>query len=380
MFEFEYPESSLALAKATLQSNYKDSKLFLSAGEDPSLVRYELSLKTLNWIFSGKYWGEKTGFVLGKLYNFWGLESVGKSALALQITADIINGGGRGQWVDMERSSDPDYMRSAYGIDVEDEGSFHLVLPDYGEQGYDAVKTYIDARSISISTIDSVAASGTARTQNAEKQKHDVASLALVTSQHLQKIIKPANDAKCSVIYINQVRENLISVGGMMMAAGKKFTGGIAMKHYPHVELFFKKVKDLTTGDDEFFAQEILIHAKKNKVSIPHRKGNFILVPGEGFSVGLDILMLATREKVCTKKGAYWYYGDQAVGQGLRQCHIKLKEFPEMLEEIWEKTKWLLHPADSFIPTDEIMPEEETVIDVPKATKKKIKKTTAKKK
>lgn len=378
MFDFEYPDNSLELAKATLQSNYKDSKLFLSAGEDASLTRYELSLKTLNWILSGKYWGDSTGFVLGKLYNFWGLESVGKSALALQITADIINGGGRGQWIDAERSSDPDYMLKAYGIDVEDEGSFHLVLPDYGEQGYDAVKTYIDARSISISTIDSVAASGTARTQNAEKQKHDVASLALVTSQHLQKIIKPANDAKCSVIYINQVRENLISVGGMMMAAGKKFTGGIAMKHYPHVELYFKKVKDLYMGDEEFFAQEILIHAKKNKVSIPHRKGTFILVPGEGFSVGLDILMLATKEKICRKAGAYWYYGEQSVGQGLRQCHIKLKEHPEMLEEIWEKTKWKLHPAD--VPASaEIMSEEVPVdITVAKTTKKK--KTTAKKK
>lgn len=373
---FNYPDNSLELAKATLQNIHKEAKLFYDDIEDANLTKFELSLKSVNYIMSGKYWGPRSGFTLGRLYNFWGPESSGKSALALQISGDILSGGGKTAWIDAERSFDPYYAINAYNIDVSDEDHFALILPEYGEQAFDAIKSYVEAGAVSLAVVDSVSALGTKRSQEGDAERNDVASLALRLSQHLQNIVKPASDMKASVIYINQMRENLVSMGGAVKAAGKKHTGGNAMKFYPHTAIKFEKGEFIKAGD-ELVGQKVILTAAKNKLGLPWKSTELILIPGEGFSVELDILSLATKEKIVTQKGNWFYYGEQAIGNGQNQARLKLKEKPEMLNEIWEKTKYALHPANIDTETGEIVseaPTEETEAIAIKTTTKKNKK------
>jgi recombination protein RecA len=322
----------------------------------------------MNYVLSGKYWGNGSGFALGALYNFFGPESSGKSALALQISGDILRSGGRTNWVDAERSFDPIYAKASFGIDIMNKSNFHLVLPDYGEQAFDAIKSYVEAGAVSLVVVDSVSALGTKRTQEADAERNDVASLALRLSQHLQTIIKPAKDMKGSVIYINQLRDNLISMGGAVKAAGKKYTGGSAMKFYPHTALKFVK-GDFVKAGDEIIGQKVTITAEKNKLGMPWKSTELILIPGEGFSVELDILMLAVANKVVAQKGNWYYFGEQPVGNGLNQSRLKLKEKPEMLNEIWEKTKYALQPAEVDEETGEII--SETPVEEAETPKKK---------
>lgn len=365
--EFKYPNNSFDLARGTVQAIHKDAKLFFTDAPDPRITRFELSLKSLNNVLSGKYWGPKSGFALGKLYNFFGPESSGKSALALQIQADIIHNNGRAVWVDAERSLDEDYIAEAYMVDVYDKTVFEAMVPDYGEQAFDGIKAFAEAQACSLITVDSVSALGTKRTQEANAEKADVASLALKLGQHLQTIVKPANDSKCAIIYINQLRTNL-QMGG---AFGNKYTGGWPMKFYPHVALEFRRGDQLTSGN-EIVGSKTKVTAVKNKVGKPHRFAELIMIAGEGFSVELDIHKLAVESKVVEQKGNWYYYKGQAVGNGLNQCRLKLKEHPEMLQDIWNDTKYVLQPAGVDESTGEVISEkpveqtlEEAVGEVP---------------
>lgn len=372
---FKYPEGSLELSRAQVEAIHPDAKLYYDNEEGADIQRFELSLPSVNYILSGRYAGPRSGFALGKLYNFYGFQSTGKSAMAMQITGDIIKQGGRGAWTDVERSWDNDYTKEAYGLDEKEPDKFILFKPDYGEQAFDIIHTYASNGSISINTCDSVSALGTQRTNEANALKNDVAHLSLRLSQHLPRVIKSASDNFCSIVYINQMRDKLVTVGGMMMAAGKKFTGGNAMLFYPHVAIEFSKVKDIYTANEDFVGVEVELDVTKNKVGKPHLKTTLLLIPGEGFSREADILRLAVQEKVCEKKGNWFFYGEQGIGNGVNMARLKLKEKPEFLEEIWNKTKLAMYPVID-ISTGEILPAKEVTKPIP-VKKSKSKKAAA---
>lgn len=369
--QFNFDSSLLELAKAELHAKHPDENLFSG---DYDIPRFELSLPSLNYILSGKYSGPGSGFPMGKLYNFWGAESSGKSTLALMIFSDILNSGGAGVWHDAERSFDIKYA-STYNIDLEGrhKGMFVLGTPDYGEQAFDTVMAMLNG-AVQLQIVDSVSALGTKTTFESDAERNDIASLAKKLAEHLQKVIGPAADRLCSIIYINQERERMEQVGGrMMVIPGKKHTGGNAMKFYPHVSLkFTKKKKDEKDGD--YRGENVEIEAVKNKCGRPKLKANFYLVSGEGFSREIDILNLAVEVGVVETAGSRFRYGGSEIGNGQNQARLKLKEKPELLEEIWQKTKVLLDPPEE-LPVSEglegIAMENDDTQQITKKTKKR---------
>jgi recombination protein RecA len=350
---FKYPKNSMELAREMVNSRHPDANLFV---DNPEWSRFELSIPSVNRVLSGQYFGPRSGFVLGKLYNFHGAESSGKSALAYQIMADIYKEGGSNLLIDVERSAEFSYIKG-FGLDMYDTKRNDYIKPDYAEQGFDAAIVYAQSRAVSCILVDSVSALGTERTINNDAEKNDVGHAALRVSQHLQRAIKASSDNECAIIYVNQERINLISMGAIVKAAGKKFTGGEAMKFYPHTAMLFKKSNVLQTSNGEFVAQGVDISTIKNKLGPPFLSATIYLIPGEGFSRELDILFLGLEKKICIQKGAYYYFGEETIGQGLLKCLHKLKERPDMTEAIWQKFKYTIEPHDVNIETGEVIEE-----------------------
>ncbi len=363
---------SMQLAQAELKAMYQDKKFFIEEMEFSPVRRLETRFPTLNWILSGSYFGEKAGIPLGKILLIAGMESIGKSALGFEIARSFIHADGRALWIDAEASFDPEYVRKTFNIDAQDHEIFKVAKPDYGEQSFDIMTKFSEANSVDLMVLDSIVATATKKIVENNAGDITIGELARKLSTHFPKIITSIDKNEITVVYINQLRENMITMGGMMKSAGKSIPGGNALRFYPHVILLLKEIKELwVNGDTEYFGSEIEIYADKNKTALPKKFSNLILVPGEGFSRELDILLLASQTGVVRSKASWYYFGEQAVGNGLKQCHYNLKEKPDFLEEIWTATKPLLQPESSPITDTQADEEEHEEITTSKKKNKK---------
>lgn len=359
MIEITYPPGSMALAKAQLKSIYGKSRLFYDETAELGLKRVELSTPSLNYMLSGKYFGEGSGIPLGKLINVYGMESQGKTAFCLGVARDFLAQGLKVLWIDAERSFDPTYAMN-FNIDVNDRENFELMVPDFGEQAYDGAAAFAQNGAVSLIVIDSYSALGTRKTYEKNSEENDVASSCKRLTEHFQNMVKWAADRNVTVMYINQMRDVQNSKFG-----GKKFTGGNSMKFYPHISIEIKKAVggDIEMSNGDYVGFKAVLETEKNKTFVPHKKANLIAIPGFGFSRELDILELAIGEKICRKAGSYVYYGDTSVGNGIRQQFEKLWSDTELLDRIEADLKLALDPEVDQT-TGEITSELPAIEDV----------------
>jgi len=354
--EFEYSDQAMELAEAAIAAKHPDKKIFIEIEDDPDLLWFETDIPSLNYLISGHYWGDKSGFALGKLYNFFGMESTGKTAMAAYLAGLIYSYGGNVAWNDVERSVVPEYMKRAYNLNMLDLKRVKWAEPDTSEEALDITEEFAKNKAVSVIVNDSVNAMSTEGDMdkgNSDNPK--VAAIAAKCSMHFPRIIKSANDNKVSCIYINQLRDNIVTFGGIMKSIGKKTSGGNAMLFYPHCSIGFKKIKDFTqpikypdgSKADEWIGGLIELETGKNKLAVPHKVIQLLLIAGEGFSREADIIMLALRYGLMSlPKGSAWIkYNDVNFAQGLNASRKKLMAKPEICEEIWQKLKPLLEPG-----------------------------------
>ena len=380
--KFTYPENSTELAMAAVKGLHADARLFYDETYDPAIQRFELSLPSMNYLLSGKYSGEGSGFAIGKLYNFFGMQSVGKSAMSLQIQGDILKAGGKCLWEDIERSFDPDYTKRTFGIDVNNP-NFIVSIPDTAEEVFDICENWARMQAASCAVLDSVTAMSPKAENDAKSGKVFVGGLARAINPHFTKIVKLANDNLMSIIYINQLRDNLINIGGMLKSIGKKFSGGNAMLFYPHVSLEFKKDEDFYINKEEktgFIGSNIKITAYKNKIAPMQNKSIYLLMlsDGRGFSREMDIFNLATDNGVIRKSGSHYYLGERKIANGFKAVFETLQHDSALVDEIWDLTKPLLdNPiARPTEPQPEQADGEEEFRKKPSKSKLKMKKVS----
>ena len=115
-------------------------------------------------------------------------------------------------------------------------------------------------------------------------------------------------------------------------------TGGNALKFYASMRLDIRRIGALKDGD-ESIGNRTRITVVKNKVAPPFRKVEFDILYGEGISREGDLLDLAVNRDIVDKRGSWYLYGENRIGQGRENVRRFLKENPEMRDEITEKVK-----------------------------------------
>ncbi len=83
--------------------------------------------------------------------------------------------------------------------------------------------------------------------------------------------------------------------------------------------------------------QRVRAKVVKNKVAPPFRVAEFDMMHDHGISYEADILDLAMAQKLITRTGAWFRYGDAQLGQGREKVRDYLKENPKLVEELKEK-------------------------------------------
>ncbi|MHC5156658.1 MAG: recombinase RecA, partial [Planctomycetota bacterium] len=95
-----------------------------------------------------------SGIPRGRVVEFYGPESSGKTTLALHTLANAQKLGGVAAFIDAEHAMDPTWAKKL-GVDV---NSLLISQPDTGEQALDIAEMLVKSNAVDIIVIDSVAA------------------------------------------------------------------------------------------------------------------------------------------------------------------------------------------------------------------------------
>ena len=271
------------------------------------------------------------GYPKGRVIEIYGPESSGKTTLTMHAIAESQKAGGIAAFIDAEHAFDVVYAKKL-GIDVE---NLIISQPDNGEQALEIADNLIRSGAIDIVVIDSVAALTPKAEIEGEMGDSKMGLHARLMSQALRKLTATISRTKCTVIFINQLREKI----GVVFGNPETTTGGNALKFYASVRIDIRRSGSPIKVGEDAVGNRVKVKIVKNKVAPPFKNTEFDIMYGEGISKVGEILDLGVEFDIVKKSGSWFSYGDTKLGQGRDAVKELLKDNPELLEELSEKIK-----------------------------------------
>ncbi|MGB8699114.1 MAG: recombinase RecA, partial [Thermosynechococcaceae cyanobacterium] len=265
------------------------------------------------------------GLPKGRVVELYGPESSGKTTLALHAIAEVQKAGGVAAFVDAEHALDPAYA-AAVGVDIE---NLLVAQPDTGEAGLEIVDQLVRSTAVDLVVIDSVAALVPRAEIEGEMGDAHVGLQARLMSQALRKITGNIGKTGCTVFFLNQLRQKI----GVTYGNPETTTGGNALKFYASVRLDIRRIQTLKKGSEEFGIRA-KVKVVKNKIAPPFRIAEFDIIFGHGISTLGCVLDMAEETGIVIRKGAWYSYNGDNVGQGRDNTIKYLEENPNVAVEI----------------------------------------------
>ena len=270
------------------------------------------------------------GYPKGRVVEVYGPESSGKTTLTLHAIAEVQKRGGVAAFVDAEHALDPVYAASV-GVDIE---NLLVSQPDTGEMALEIVDQLVRSAAVDIVVVDSVAALTPRAEIEGEMGDLAVGSQASLMSQAMRKITGNIGKSGCTVIFLNQLRQKI----GVTYGNPETTTGGNALKFYASVRLDIRRIQTLKRGTEEYGIRA-KVKVAKNKVAPPFRIAEFDILFGRGISTVGCLLDLAEETGVVTRKGAWYSYEGDNIGQGRDNTITWLEQHPAQAEVIERLTR-----------------------------------------
>ncbi|XP_027127376.1 DNA repair protein recA homolog 1, chloroplastic-like isoform X2 [Coffea arabica] len=267
------------------------------------------------------------GLPKGRIVEIYGPESSGKTTLALHAIAEVQKLGGNAMLVDAEHVFDPAYSK-ALGVDVE---NLIVCQPDNGEMALEIADRMCRSGAVDLICIDSVSALTPRAEIEGEIGMQQMGLQARLMSQALRKMSGNASKAGCTLIFLNQIRYKI----GVYYGNPEVTSGGIALKFFASVRLEIRPIgKIKSVKGDEEIGLKVRVRVQKSKVSRPYKQAEFEIIFGEGVSKLGCVLDCAEIMDIVLKKGSWYSYADQRLGQGRDRALQYLKENPLLSEEV----------------------------------------------
>lgn len=282
------------------------------------------------------------GIPRGRVTEIYGPEASGKTTLALQIIAQAQKKGGHAAFIDAEHAFDPKYARNL-GINTDE---LLISQPDSGEQALEITETLIRSGALDVIVVDSVAALVPRAELEGEMGDSHMGLQARLMSQALRKITGVVSKTRTSCVFINQVREKI----GVMFGNPETTTGGRALKFYSSVRIDIRRIGSIKKGDD-VLGNRTKVKIVKNKVAPPFKVVEFNILYGKGISKISEVLDLAVEYDIIEKRGSWYRYEGEPIGQGTDAAIQFLEEDEELAQKIERTVREKLMP-DSY-QTDE---------------------------
>jgi recombination protein RecA len=273
------------------------------------------------------------GLPKGRVIEIYGPESSGKTTLALHAIAEVQKAGGVAAFVDAEHALDPSYA-AVLGVDIE---NLLVSQPDTGEMGLEVVDQLVRSVAVDIIVIDSVAALVPRAEIEGDMGDAHMGLQARLMSQALRKITGNIGKSNCTVIFLNQLRQKI----GVVYGNPETTTGGNALKFYASVRLDIRRIQTLKRGTEEYGIRA-KVKVAKNKIAPPFRIAEFDIIFGKGISTLGCLIDLAEETGVLKRKGAWYSYNGDNIGQGRDKTLTYLEENTTLAKEIEQKVRGAL--------------------------------------
>jgi len=270
------------------------------------------------------------GVPRGRVIEIFGPESSGKTTLTQHIIANVQKKGGLAAFVDAEHALDPDYAKKI-GVNIND---LLISQPETGEQALEIVETLVRSNAVDVVVIDSVAALTPRAEIEGDMGDSHMGLQARLMSQALRKLTAAIYKSKTCVIFLNQIRMKI----GIMFGNPEETTGGKALKFYSSVRIDLRRAAQIKMGD-KVIGNRVKVKVVKNKVAPPFQTTEFDIMYNEGISRAGDLVDTGALYKVVDKKGSWYLFGGNKLGQGRETAKKYLRENPKISAEI-EKKIW----------------------------------------
>ncbi len=278
------------------------------------------------------------GYPRGRVIEIYGPESSGKTTLALHAIAEAQKKGGIAAFIDAEHALDPVYAKNL-GVNIDE---LWVSQPDNGEQALDIAESLIRSGAVDIIVIDSVAALTPQAEIEGDMGDSHMGLQARLMSQALRKLTGTLAKSKTILIFINQIRMKI----GVMFGNPETTTGGNALKFYASVRLEVRKIETIEKGgEEEAIGNKVRVKVVKNKVAPPFRKVELEIMFGKGISWSGSLIDAAVKYGVIDKKGAWYTWGEEKVGQGRDNAKLYLEQNPDAAAAIEKRVRELIYSA-----------------------------------
>lgn len=267
------------------------------------------------------------GMPLGRILEFYGPESSGKTTAALHAIKSaqeyprFIEEGRKALFVDVEHALDLDY--AIHGIGVH-EDRLLVSQPSTAEAAIEFLIRFVSTGKVSIAVLDSVAALTPREELEGTMTDQQMGLQARVMSKGLRKLKAVAQQTDTSIIFINQLRMKI----GVMFGNPEVTPGGNALKYYASQRIDIRPTGENKSIKDS--AGNAIGHPKhikvvKNKIAAPFKREDILITFGVGIDPHFEVLDMGAELDIVTKSGAWYSYGEHRIGQGMDNSIAYLK-------------------------------------------------------
>ena len=270
------------------------------------------------------------GLPKGRIIEFLGFESSGKTTLATHVIAEAQQRGDICAFIDAEHAFDKLYA-TQIGVDINE---LHFFQPSSGEEALNYCETLLDTKLFSVIVIDSVAALTPQKEIEGAIGDATIGLQARMMSQAMRKLASKVSMSKCVLIFLNQWREK---IGGNAYGDPKVPSGGNALKFYTSVRL---DITRSTTEANSVVENEIKVanltkvKVLKNKVAPPFSKCEFNIRYGVGIDKIDEVFELGLIHNVIEKDKTTYSYKGSKLAIGKDATFTVIKDNLELQEEI----------------------------------------------
>ena len=267
------------------------------------------------------------GVPRGRIVEIYGPESSGKSTLATHIVANAQKSGGLAAYIDAEHAMDPGYA-AKLGVNLDE---LMISQPSSGEEALNIAEMLARSNAVDVIVIDSVAALVPKSELEGDIGDQHMGLQARLMSQALRKLTSTLARSNTCAIFINQIREKI----GMMFGNPETTSGGRALKFYSSIRMDIRRIGGLKGGTDApDVGNRVRVKVVKNKLAPPFQIAEFDIVFNEGISRIGTIIDLGVDYNLIEKKGAWFSYNGNRLGQGKEQAREELKKNPKLVDDL----------------------------------------------
>jgi len=266
------------------------------------------------------------GVPRGRVVEIYGPESSGKSTLATHVVSNCQKKGGTAAYIDAEHALDPIYV-ARIGVNL---NKLMISQPDCGEDALNIAEMLARSNAVDLIVIDSVAALVPKSELEGEIGDSHVGLQARLMSQALRKLTATLAKSKTCAIFINQIREKI----NVMFGNPETTSGGRALKFYSSIRMEIRRITSLKGPDNLDVGNRVKVKVVKNKLAPPFRIAEFDILFNEGISHAGSLIDLGVEHAIVEKKGVWYSYRGNRLGQGKEATRETLKSRPELAGEI----------------------------------------------